>query len=358
MRNRLFVRSGLILLSLSPLLLTSCSSSVGPTNRQPGGGAALTSIQVTPANSSVTAGGTAQFEAIGTFSDKSTQDLTSSVAWTSSNAAAATINATGLATGVTSGQTTTISANQASINGSTSLSVSAATLVSIAVTPGNDSIVTGTTVQFKAMGTFSNNSTQDLTSSVTWASSNAAAATINATGLATGVTSGQTATISAKQGSTTGSTSLSVAAATLVSIVVTPSNGSVVAKGTLQFTATGTFSNNSTQDLTSSVTWSFVEHNCSNDQRDWIGHRSDFGADHNNFGQTGLHDWIDKPQCGRSNSSFDCRNSEQWFDGGKGHLAVHGNRNVFKQQHTGSHEFGYLELRRTQLQQRSARPGW
>src|SRR5204862_4513075 len=45
-------------------------------------------------------------------------------------------------------------------------------------------------------------------------------------------------------------------AATLVSIAVTPANPSV-AKGTTQaFTATGTFSDGSTQNLTNSVGWS------------------------------------------------------------------------------------------------------
>ncbi len=218
--------------------------------------ATLVSIAITPVNGSVAASTTVQFTATGTFSNNSTQNLTGSVTWSSSNTTAATINAAGLATGVTSGQSTTISAKQGSVTGSTGLSVTAATLVSIAVTPANGSVAAGSTVQFTATGTFSNNSTQDLTSSVIWSSSNTTAATINAAGLATGVTSGQSTTISAKQGSITGSTGLSVTAATLVSIAVTPANGSVAAGSTVQFTATGTFSNNSTQNLTSSVIWS------------------------------------------------------------------------------------------------------
>ncbi len=217
--------------------------------------ATLVSIAVTPANSSVLAGSTIQFKATGTFSDTSMQDLTTSVAWTSSNTGAATISSTGLATGVTSGQSTTISAKQGSVTGATSLSVTAATLVSITVTPANGSVSAGQTLQFKATGTYSDKSTQDLTASVTWASSNTTAATITSGGLATGVTSGESTTISAKQGSVTGSTTLSVTAATLVSIAVTPANSSVAAGNTLQFKATGTFSNNSTQDLTTSVTW-------------------------------------------------------------------------------------------------------
>ena len=44
--------------------------------------------------------------------------------------------------------------------------------------------------------------------------------------------------------------------ASLVSIAVTPANPSIAKGATQQFTATGTYSDNSTQNLTSSVTWS------------------------------------------------------------------------------------------------------
>ena len=61
----------------------------------------------------------------------------------------------------------------------------APTLISIAVTPTDPTIRTSATQQFTASGTYSNNSTQDITSEVTWASSNSAVATINSAGLAT-----------------------------------------------------------------------------------------------------------------------------------------------------------------------------
>ena len=59
-------------------------------------------------------------------------------------------------------------------------------LLSIAVTPPNPSIPKGTTQQLTATGTYSDGSIQELTSSVTWVSSNSAVATINASGLASG----------------------------------------------------------------------------------------------------------------------------------------------------------------------------
>ena len=91
---------------------------------------------------------------------------------------------TGLATGAGQG-TSTISASMSGETGTTTLTVTAATLQSIAVTPANPSIAKGNTDQFTATGTFSDNSTQDLTNQVTWASATPATATITSTGLAT-----------------------------------------------------------------------------------------------------------------------------------------------------------------------------
>ena len=56
------------------------------------------------------------------------------------------------------------------------------TLTSIAVTPANPSILTGASQQFTATGTYSDGSTQNITSQATWTSSNTGVATINAEG--------------------------------------------------------------------------------------------------------------------------------------------------------------------------------
>src|SRR5262249_17838651 len=72
--------------------------------------------------------------------------------------------------------------------------------------------------------------------------------------LPTAVATGPSA-ITATLGSMTGSTVMTVSAAVLQSIAVTPANPSVPIGGTQQFTATGTYTDQSTQNLTSQVTW-------------------------------------------------------------------------------------------------------
>src|SRR5262245_56161378 len=155
----------------------------------------LQSIAVTPANPSISKGLTQQFTATGTFSNGSTQNLTNQVTWASATTSVATINSTGLATAVATG-TSTISGTLNGITGSTVMTVTSAALQSIAVTPANPSIAKGLTQQFTATGTYSDNSTQNLTGVVTWSSATTSIATISAGGLATGVAVG-TSTISA-----------------------------------------------------------------------------------------------------------------------------------------------------------------
>jgi len=217
----------------------------------------LMSITVTPANPSIKTAATQQFTATGTYSDSSTQNLTSQVTWASGTTSVATITTGGLATGVAKG-TSAISATLGSVSGSTLLTVTVQTptLQSIAVTPPNPSITNGATQQFTATGTYSDGSTQNLTSQVTWASGTTSVATITTGGLATGVAKG-TSTISATLGSVSGSTLLTVTiqTPTLVSIAVTPPNPSITNGATQQFTATGTYSDGSTQNLTGKVTW-------------------------------------------------------------------------------------------------------
>jgi len=164
----------------------------------------LTSITVTPANVTLATGMTQQYAAAGLFSNGNTVNLTNSVNWSSTNPAAGTINGAGLATAVDTGSTS-IQAAYGSVKGSTVLSVQAgATLSSIAVTPAIFSIAPGGTMQLKATGTYSDGSTQNLTSSVLWNSASNAVATVSASGLVTAVSVGNDG-ITAVSGSVSGS---------------------------------------------------------------------------------------------------------------------------------------------------------
>jgi uncharacterized protein YjdB len=213
----------------------------------------IASISVTPVGLTLGIGINQQYTATATYSDGSTQDLVSGVTWSSSSTSVATINTSGLATTIAAG-TTTITATVGSLSDTSTLTIVPAHLTSIDVSPATPSIAVGTTQQFTAVGNFDDGSTQ-LLPSVTWSSSPITISTIDASGLATAVGTGTT-TISATSGSVTGTATLTVSAATLVSLAVTPTNSSMAIGTSKQFTATGTFSDTSTQDLTASVLWS------------------------------------------------------------------------------------------------------
>lgn len=208
------------------------------------------SLSVSPPGPSIAAGTTVTFRAL----NQQQQDVTTQVSWSSSDPAVAGVDASGLATGLTPG-TTTITAALNGVLATTNLTVTSATLTSLAVTPADPTVAAGLTQPFVAIGTFSDGSTQDLTTQVTWSSSNPAVASIDATGLATGLVTGVT-TVSASLSGVSGSTTLTVSPAVLVSLAVTPLDPSFFSSGrTRQFIATGTFSDGSTGDVTEQVTW-------------------------------------------------------------------------------------------------------
>jgi Bacterial Ig-like domain (group 2) len=94
----------------------------------------LQSITVTPANTSLAAGNSEQFTAIGNLSNNTTENLTNEVTRSSSDTTWATISSAGLASAVSPGPVT-ISASFDGITGSTGLTVTAAATPTPTPTP-------------------------------------------------------------------------------------------------------------------------------------------------------------------------------------------------------------------------------
>jgi trimeric autotransporter adhesin len=87
----------------------------------------------------------------------------------------------------------------------------APTLSSIAVTPNPPANLTvGSTTQFTAIGSYSDGSTVDITSGVSWSSNNTEVATINSSGLATGYMAGSSNIMAAMSGVTSPTVTLTV----------------------------------------------------------------------------------------------------------------------------------------------------
>jgi uncharacterized protein YjdB len=225
--------------------------------------ATLDSISLTPittpeAPAVVAPAATFQFIPVGTYSDGSTQNLSAVVVWTSSAPTVASVNS-GLVTGQSAGSAT-ITATQGSVSASANVVVESSAPTSITITTNNltsPNLPVGIVGHYIATGVFSDG-LQDLTNSVAWTCSPASVATISnasgSEGFATGVSVGD-ATISASFAGVVGNSDLTVTDATLVSIAISPTTDNLAVGSSLQFTATGSFSDGSTINLTQQVEW-------------------------------------------------------------------------------------------------------
>jgi uncharacterized protein YjdB len=243
-------------LGSSALLLTTCGAFKYEER--------ITGILINPADPTVPVGTTIQFNAVGYFNDESNRDISSQVAWSSSNPTVATIDANGLAKAISTG-TTKIQATSGipptivgGSVGSTTLTVGPANLSSLSVSPSNPSLPAGVTQQLTAMAIYNDGTSYDLTGQVTWSSSDPSVATINSSGLATAITPGTT-TLSIVFGGVAGSTTFTVNSATLSALTVSPANPAITSIPvgvTEQFLATGLYSDGTSFNITNQVSWS------------------------------------------------------------------------------------------------------
>src|SRR5205807_589553 len=147
----------------------------------------VAAVTVTPASVSVLQGQTVQLTA--TPRDASGNPLTGrAISWSSSDNTIATVNSSGLVTGVVAGAVT-ITATSEGQSGTASITVSGVPVASVTVSPASASVPAGQTVELSA--TLRDANGNILTGrSVTWASNNTSVATVTGTGLVTGKVAG------------------------------------------------------------------------------------------------------------------------------------------------------------------------
>ena len=167
----------------------------------------IATVKVTPDMESIAEGETLQFEAVAMTSD-GTQISGVEFTWSSSDEVVATVDMTGLATGVVSGEVM-ITATADDVSGSATLTVTEPLVVAtVTVSPDSASIEVGNTQQFEAMAMTSDGmEIPDV--EFTWSSSDEMVATVDAFGEATAVGAGM-AMITATADSVSGSAMLAV----------------------------------------------------------------------------------------------------------------------------------------------------
>jgi uncharacterized protein YjdB len=227
----------------------------------------LVSIAVTPNPLTLPQNLTLLLKATATYGDQSTQDVTTSATWTVADSSVATVGnlgtAAGQVTGLKANSSTTVTATLSGKSGSATVNVIAPTLTSITVTPATATISAGDTQAFTATGTYQGSTTGvDITTQVTWSSSNIAVAQVSnaagTNGVASGLTSparGNTVTITAALNGVQGTATLTVTAPVLVAIMVRPATATIIVGDTQAYTVRGVYANGTTGALTG-VSWS------------------------------------------------------------------------------------------------------
>jgi uncharacterized protein YjdB len=270
------------------IVSSSATITVTSTSTPGGGGTGGTaepvaSLAIIPSSQSVASPtDTTQFLAIGTTPGGATENLTTRVVWSSSEAAVGTIGATtGLATGVSQG-TTTITAiwtnpDTTVVTGTATFTVTGGVseqITAITLNPTAESLsASGQTGQFIAIGTSGTTGLQEnVTTSpnLTWTSSIPSIASVSA-GLATGLSPGAvtiTALWTNPDGSVVSATAGLTITATaapepLLSLTIIPASITVQDfQDTGNFLAIGTYSTPPTvRDVTNSVVWTSSEPN-------------------------------------------------------------------------------------------------
>ena len=240
----------------------------GATNLNVTGGD-VTGFAVSPAPLTLVKGTVARMTVLGTFDNGSSRDITGFVKWTPADPSLATVTTPGgnlawlNALNVTSTPTvitTQVAAKSGPLTATTNLTVINPTLVSIAISPTSFTLAANTSTRFKVTATFFDGSTQDVTYSATWSSSNGAIASVGDSSIAKGrvsaVSSGS-ATISASYGGLTITAPVTVTLPTSLLATGITVSGAIAQGSQVRYKATAI----NGQDVTEDTTWSIDNSN-------------------------------------------------------------------------------------------------
>lgn len=193
----------------------------------------VASVRVTPSSAAITVDGTVHLQAA--TLDAGGNPLTGrTVTWTSDNQGVATVDSTGLVTGVAIGATT-ITATSEGKSGTSGIAVAAQVASSISVAPPSVSVTVGQTSQLTPTVKDASNAIIS-GAPVSWSIDNGSIASVSTTGLVTGVSPG-TATVTATSGAAHTTVSVTVSAAPPNAVIVSPSSVSLLITQRQQLTA-------------------------------------------------------------------------------------------------------------------------
>ena len=192
----------------------------------------VASIMVNPPSPSILVGGQLQLSST-TLGESGDVLFGRSVFWSTSNPLVASIDNTGLLTGLSPGATT-ITATSESRSASAGVSVLPVPVATVQISPALDTVVVGQTTQLTAVSRDSIG-TPFADRPIAWSSSNASIATVSASGLVVGTAAG-TITVSASTEGKSGTARIVVLPRPVGSVIVSPAQIAINAGQTVKLT--------------------------------------------------------------------------------------------------------------------------
>jgi len=220
--------------------------------------APLQSIVITPARSDIVQGMHSQFSATGIYGNGiPAKDITDEAHWLTNNTAIATITSRGYAKGESQG----IATITASINGkvaTAALKVDAPELVTISVLPAINTLPLGTQSYYQAIAVDSAGKHYVINNEADWSITDTTIAHVDNSnlngGLITPLSTGST-TVEVNFLGETGRATLTVSAAMITRLEISPLEPVVIMRENQQFTATAFYSDATSQDITELASW-------------------------------------------------------------------------------------------------------
>jgi uncharacterized protein YjdB len=165
---------------------------------------AVTGVSMSPTSATIAVNNTRQLAA--TIAPANATNT--SVTWSSSNNSVATVNASGLVTGIAAGTATiTVRSVDGNKTATSAITINVVATTGVSVSPTSASIFAGQTQQLAAAVLPANASNK----STTWTSSNTSVATVNSSGLVTGIAQGNaTITVRTASGNFTATSAITV----------------------------------------------------------------------------------------------------------------------------------------------------
>jgi hypothetical protein len=224
----------------------------------------LKDIALDPASFSLLPGRAQAMRAIGSYSDGSTRDLTSSAVLRSRDTKVAVVSPEGLVVGVAAGRTDVTATDPATgVTSRTAAKVTVVKLKAIVISPAEPVVRVGGTVALRALGTYEDGTSDvDITAGVEWSSKSDAIAkttanpdgTVSVIGVAAGTT-----TVVARDPATgvksSGSSGTVTVVRKLASVLVSPAKKTLRVAERSRFKAIGTFEKDARVDITADVDW-------------------------------------------------------------------------------------------------------